>query len=156
MTVAPYDFGQARNAAAAASRAQKQAEEFIRQARADLLYLNLPVAHTMLAGSEARAAWRETWMRGAATEAPDHLERITSAPQSKHAYLAMVYRLLRAASHLRRWAISYQEVGLTTAAEVTELIQEHRPVRATYSKDLTEVAGGLRNYIIVAEKAATK
>ena len=51
-------------------------------------------------------------------------------------------------------AIGYQEIGLTSVAEITELIQEHRPVRATYSKDLTEVAGGLRNYIIVADRAA--
>ena len=28
-------------------------------------------------------------------------------------------------------------------------------MRATYPKDLTEVAGGLRNYIIVADRAAT-
>ncbi|HKP10484.1 MAG TPA: HD domain-containing phosphohydrolase [Blastocatellia bacterium] len=132
------------------------AEEFIRQARADLLYLNLPVAHTTQAGSEARAAWREAWVRGPAAAAAHDIERLTTAPQSKHAYLAMIDRLLRAASHLRTWAISYQEIGLTTAAEITELIQEHRPVRATYSKDLTEVAGGLRNYIIVADRAASK
>jgi hypothetical protein len=54
------------------------------------------------------------------------------------------------------WAIEYQEIGLATAAEIAELIKEHRPVRATYSKDLTEVVGGLRNYIIVAERAATE
>jgi hypothetical protein len=132
------------------------AEDFIRQSRADLLYLSLPVAHTAQAGSEARAEWRETWIRGTAAAATDGLERITSAPQSKHAYLAAVDRLLRAATHLRTWAISYQEIGLTSAAEITELIQEHRPVRATYSKDLTEVAGGLRNYIIVADRATNK
>ncbi|MFL6212463.1 MAG: HD domain-containing phosphohydrolase [Blastocatellia bacterium] len=132
------------------------AEEFIRQSRADLLYLTLPVAHTAQAGSEARAEWREVWVRGTATAATHGLERMTSAPQSKHAYLASVDRLLRAAAHLRTWAISYQEIGLTSAAEITELIQEHRPVRATYSKDLTEVAGGLRNYIIVADRATNK
>jgi hypothetical protein len=132
------------------------AEEFIRQARADLLYLNLPVAHTPQAGGEARGEWRETWIRGTAPAAPDSLERMIHTPQSKHAYLASIDRLLRSAAHLRTWAISYQEIGLTSAAEITELIQEHRPVRATYSKDLTEVAGGLRNYIIVADRATTK
>lgn len=129
------------------------AEEFIRKARADLLYLNLPAAHTAQAGAEARSEWREAWVRAAAAaETTDDLHRLTTAPQSKHAYLAMIDRLLRAASHLRTWAIGYQEIGLTSAAEITELIQEHRPVRATYSKDLTEVAGGLRNYIIVADR----
>jgi hypothetical protein len=132
------------------------AEEFIRQARADLLYLNLPVAHTAQAGSEARTEWREAWVRATTTAATDGIERMTNTPQSKHAYLAAIDRLLRAAVHLRTWAISYQEIGLTSAAEITELIQEHRPVRATYSKDLTEVAGGLRNYIIVADRATSK
>lgn len=127
-------------------------EEFIRQARADLLYLSLPTAHTLQAGAEARSEWRETWVRVAAIPEANDLRRLTTAPQSKHAYLAMIDRLLRAASHLRTWAIGYQEIGLTSAAEITELIQEHRPVRATYSKDLTEVAGGLRNYIIIADR----
>lgn len=129
-------------------------EEFLRQARADLLYLSLPAAHTLQAGAEARSEWRETWVRASAMPEANDLRRLTTAPQSKHAYLAMIDRLLRAASHLRTWAIGYQEIGLTSAAEITELIQEHRPVRATYSKDLTEVAGGLRNYIIVADRRA--
>ena len=42
--------------------------------------------------------------------------------------------------------------GLVSAREINELVKEHRMVRATYSKDVTEVAGGLRSYIIVAEK----
>jgi hypothetical protein len=129
------------------------AEEFIRQARADLLYLSLPAAHTAHAGAEARSEWREAWTRASATTEANDLHRLTTAPQSKHAYLAMIDRLLRAASHLRTWAIGYQEIGLTSAAEITELIQEHRPVRATYSKDLTEVVGGLRSYIIVADRS---
>ncbi|HJQ23317.1 MAG TPA: HD domain-containing phosphohydrolase [Blastocatellia bacterium] len=140
---------------AASHCANLPAESFIRQARADLLYLSLPTAHTTPGGAEARSEWREVWVRAEAlTEASD-LDRLTTAPQSKHAYLAMIDRLLRAAAHLRTWAIGYQEIGLASVAEITELIQEHRPVRATYSKDLTEVSGGLRNYIIVADRAAS-
>ena len=130
------------------------AEEFIRHARADLLYLSLPASHTAQAGAEARSEWREAWVRAQAAGAASDLERLTTAPQSKHAYLTMIDRLLRAAGHLRTWAIGYQEIGLASVADITELIQEHRPVRATYAKDLTEVAGGLRNYIIVADRAA--
>ncbi|HKQ05155.1 MAG TPA: HD domain-containing phosphohydrolase [Blastocatellia bacterium] len=140
---------------AASHSANMPAEAFIRQARADLLYLSLPAAHTTQAGAEARSEWREAWVRAEAAPEATDLDRLTSAPQSKHAYLAMIDRLLRAALHLRTWAISYQEIGLASVAEITELIQEHRPVRATYSKDLTEVAGGLRNYIIVADRAAS-
>jgi HD domain len=130
------------------------AEEFIRQARADLLYLNLPAAHAAQGGAESRSEWREVWVRGDAAAPATGLERLTTAPQSKHAYLATMDRLLRAAGHLPTWAIGYQEIGLASVAEITELIREHRPVRATYSKDLTEVAGGLRNFIIIADRTA--
>ena len=68
----------------------------------------------------------------------------------------MADRLLDAAAHIKTWAIGYQEVGLVSARDISELIKEHRPVQATYSKDLTEVAGGLRSYIIVAEKDRTR
>ena len=126
------------------------AREFISRARADLLYLDLPAAHADQGGSEARSHWRECWVIGKEPEEADDLLRLTAIPQSKQAYLAMVDGLLRAAAHIKIWAIGYQEVGLASAREISDLIKEHRPVTATYSKDLTEVAGGLRNYIIVA------
>src|SRR6185295_5907384 len=100
---------------------------------------------------EARAQWRECWIQGKDTGDADDVLMLTTIPQSKQAYLATADRLLRAAAHIRKWAIGYQESGLASAREVSDLIKEHRPVTATYSKDLTEVAGGLRNYIIVAE-----
>jgi hypothetical protein len=130
------------------------AEDFIKRARADLLYLNLPAIHAAQAGAEARSEWREAWVRGSTNAQSDDVRELMTAPQSKNAYLASVNKLLRAASNMRMWAIEYQEIGLATAAEIAELIKEHRPVRATYSKDLTEVVGGLRNYIIVAERTA--
>jgi hypothetical protein len=127
------------------------AEEFIKEAQADLLFLNLPAAHSEDAGSEARSHWRSCWVLGG--ERVEDVTKLTKIPQSKNSYLAMVDELLRAGAHIKRWAIEYQEVGLASAREVSELIKEHACVRATYSKDLTEVAGGLRNYIIIAEKA---
>jgi hypothetical protein len=54
------------------------------------------------------------------------------------------------AGHFDVWAIGYQENGPATAHEIAELIKEHRPVRARYTKDLTEVVGGMRAFIIVA------
>jgi hypothetical protein len=128
------------------------ADEFIKRARADLLYLTLPPAHSEMAGDEARSQWREAWVRGNDGQTVDELLRLMTAPQSKRAYLAKADRLLDAAAHIKTWAIGYQEVGLVSARDISELIKEHRPVQATYSKDLTEVAGGLRSYIIVAEK----
>ena len=131
------------------------AEEFVRQTRADLLYINLPSAHAPLAGSEARHEWRDCWVRG--TDEPDQYQlEIASVPQSKHSYLAILDRLLRRAAHIPTWAIEYQETGLASARDISDLIKEHRAVQATYSKDLTELAGGLRNYIIVAERAVAR
>ena len=132
------------------------ADEFIKRAKADLLYLTLPPAHSEMAGDEARSTWREAWVRGTDGQTVDELLGLMSAPQSKRAYLAMANRLLQAAAHIKTWAIGYQEVGMISARDISELIKEHRPVQATYSKDLTEVAGGLRSYIIVAERERTK
>jgi hypothetical protein len=50
------------------------------------------------------------------------------------------------------WAVACQDVGLASARDISELIKEHRPVTATYSKDVSEVVGGLRSFIIAAEK----
>ena len=130
------------------------AEDFIKRVRADMLYLNLPAIHAAQAGAEARGEWRESWVRGATSAQSDNMIELTIAPQSKNAYLTLIDNLLRAASNIRVWAIEYQEIGLATAAEIAELVKIYRPIRATYSKDLTEVIGGLRNYIIVAEKTA--
>ncbi len=128
-------------------------EEFVSRTRADLLYLNLPSAHAERAGSGTRSDWRDCWVRGADEPCADDLAKLSSVPQSKQSYLAMIDRLLRSAAHLPTWAIEYQEVGLASARDISELIKEHRPVRATYSKDLTEVTGGLHNYIIIADRA---
>ena len=56
------------------------AEDFIRQARADLLYLRSPSSQTDRGGAEARSDWRETWVTGAATSETAELSR--QAPAS--------------------------------------------------------------------------
>lgn len=129
------------------------AADFIRRIRADVLYLSLPVPQSEPVGPEARGEWRECWVAGAEDGVADETMARLRAAQSKQAFLERVASLLRAASHLRTWAIGYQEFGLASARDLSELIREYRPVRAVYSKDLTEVAGGLRNYIIVAGKS---
>jgi hypothetical protein len=126
-------------------------EEFIRHARTDLLYLSLPPAQSEPAGAEARSEWREAWVRGTDDCAgTDPLADV----QSRQSYLAAIDRLLRLGSQVKTWAIGCQETGLTSAQDLVELIKEYRPVRATYSKDLTEVVGGLRSCIVVAERPA--
>src|SRR6185295_17459266 len=124
-------------------------EEFMRQARADVLFLSLPSGHTDTGGAEARNDWRESWVNSAAAE-----KNQTATSQSKQSHLDSIERLLRLASNYRTWAIEYQEPGLASAQDLLELIKEYRQVRASYSKDVTEVAGGLRSYIIVGEKSS--
>ena len=131
------------------------AEEFVRYARADLLYLRSPSSHTDRGGAEARSEWREAWVCGA-TDGKTELGNIATPPQSKQSYLATLERLLRPASNYKVWAVEYQEPGLASVQDVIELIKEYRQVKATYSKDVTEVAGGLRSSIIVAEKSSSR
>ena len=130
-------------------------EEFIRHARADLLLLSAPSSQMDRGIAEERSEWRETWVKGASADT-DRKPGHAMTPQSRQSYLASIERLLRPASHFRTWAIEYQEPGLAGVQELVDLIKEHRPVKATYSKDVTEVAGGLRSYIIVAEKTASR
>ena len=131
------------------------AEDFIRHARADLLYLRSPSAHPDRGGAEARSEWREVWAGGTAFNESAQASLSSTPPQSKQSYLATLDRLLRPAPNFKIWAVEYQEPGLATAQDIIELIKEYRTVKATYSKDVTEVAGGLRSYIVVAEKSST-
>ncbi|MEK6302448.1 MAG: HD domain-containing phosphohydrolase [Acidobacteriota bacterium] len=124
------------------------AEEFIKQSRADLLYVSLPASQSESGGAEARSDWREAWVRGTDESRTNAL----AAVQSRQSYLAAIDRLLRLGSPVKTWAVGCQETGLTSAQDIVEIIKEYRPVRATYSKDLTEVAGGLRSFIIVADR----
>ncbi|HLG14019.1 MAG TPA: HD domain-containing phosphohydrolase [Blastocatellia bacterium] len=127
------------------------AEEFIRNSHADALYLSLPAAHAEHAGSAVRGDWRECWVRATQNAETDELLALTAKPQSKQAYLDAVDRLLGLAAHIKTWAIGCQDVGIASARDISELIKVRRAVRATYSKDVTEAAGGMRSYIMIAE-----
>src|SRR5262249_21761399 len=126
-------------------------DEFIKHARADLLFLRLPPSHSPVDGGDSRSDWKESWVLQS-SQRSEQLRQLTGV-ESRHSYLMMVDRLLRPASHINTWEIGCQELGLATAQDVLDVIKEHRHVRATYSKDVTEVAGGLRSFIIVADKA---
>jgi hypothetical protein len=127
------------------------ADDFIKHARADLLYLNLRSSRDGGAGAEGRSEWREAWVSGSQRAEADRATTPAILPQSRQSYLASIDRLLRPAGHFKTWAVECHEPGLATAQDIVDLIKEYRPVRATYSKDVTEVAGGLRSYIIVGE-----
>lgn len=130
------------------------ADEFIKHARADVLFLNLPSSRTESGGAESRSDWREAWIAGSPHSEADRTASLAVLPQSKKSCLASIDRMLRLASQFKTWAIECHEPGLATAQDIVDLIKEYRLVRATYSKDVTEVVGGLRNYIIVAEASS--
>jgi len=98
-----------------------------------------------------RGDWRECWVRATQNAETDELLALTAKPQSKQAYLDAVDRLLGLAAHIKTWAIGCQDVGIASARDISELIKVRRAVRATYSKDVTEAAGGMRSYIMIAE-----
>ncbi|HKF56649.1 MAG TPA: HD domain-containing phosphohydrolase, partial [Blastocatellia bacterium] len=127
-------------------------QQFLRDARADLMYLNLPCGQAEFGGASARPAWQDTWLLGH-RPGSDDFSQLATLPQSKKAYLEMVDRVLAAAARIRKWAIECRDTGLASARDISDLIKTHRAIQATYSKDLTEVAGGLRNYIMVSDGA---
>ena len=57
------------------------AEDFIKQARADLLYLRAPSSHSDRGGAEARSEWREAWVGGRVSLEPEMLSK-TQRPLS--------------------------------------------------------------------------
>src|SRR5262249_10010032 len=112
---------------------QLPVQQFLRDARADLMYLNLPAGHPGLWGPLDRSAWRDTWILGHAPEAADDFSRLPTLPQSKKAYLETVDRILFSASRIRRWAIECRDIGLASARDISDLIKTHRTIQATYS-----------------------
>jgi hypothetical protein len=136
-------------------------EDFVGSIHADLLFLNLIPGQSDVTGPLARSGWREIWVGngagsarvgGADANAKNDVLSLATRAQSKQTYLAVINQLLVAGGSFRKWAIECRDIGVASATDVAELVKQHRPVRAIYSKDLTEVAGGLRHYIIIAER----
>src|SRR2546423_559581 len=69
---------------------------------------------------------------------------------SKEHYLQLITHFLAAAVHIPKWAIAHAEDGFVTAAELGEIIKGFRSVEVTYTKDFSDVMGGLNIYIIIA------
>ncbi|HEV2800495.1 MAG TPA: hypothetical protein VGW12_08360 [Pyrinomonadaceae bacterium] len=139
----PFDNGQPNTSA------NKDARQFVAEARADLLFLRLP-APARTGGTNGAAsrrslpAWREEWVRGG-TEFWDEYDagragRLGGHVETKQQYLSLVEELLSAAAHIKSWAIAHDEGGYTTE-ELVETIRRVRKVETVYTKDLTELLG---------------
>jgi len=130
------------------------AHEFLRGTRADLMYARFPRPEGLAALRETIVGWREQWTRGTA-DCWDALiaqrrGQLGDQVVSKEHYLQLMTNFLASAVHIPKWAIAHAEDGFVTAAELGEIIKSFRSVEVTYTKDFSDVMGGLNIYIIIA------
>ena len=132
----------------------REAHEFIRGARVDLLFARFPRPQGLAALRNTVAGWRETWVRGG-TDAWDNLieaqcGKLGDEVASKDHYLQLISRFLAKAKHIPKWAIAHAEDGFVSAAELGEVISQFRRIEVSYNKDFSEALGGLNAFVIVA------
>jgi len=136
----PFDNGQAN------SCTNNNADDFISETPADLMFLRLPPAHAQTARMHlGRAAWREEWLRGG-----DHfwgeLEaglsgKLGAATETKSQYLHLLEETFRRASHIKNWAVAHVEDGFIQTNDITQAIGRIRRVDTIYTKDFSELTG---------------
>jgi len=132
----------------------RDGHDFIRGARAELMFVRFPRPEGLASLRNGVAGWRETWVRGT-DEAWDRLVagqrgRLGDDVASKEHYLQLVSNFLSRAKHISQWAIAHTEDGFITAAEMGEVIKQFRRVDVSYNKDFSDVIGGKNTFIIVA------
>ena len=132
----------------------RDGHDFIRGARADLMFVRFPRPEGLAGLRHSAAAWREIWVRGDG-EAWDQLitnqrGRLGDDVASKEHYLQLVSNFLSRSKHIGQWAISHTEDGFLTAGEMGDVIKQFRRVDLTYNKDFSDVIGGRNTFIIVA------
>jgi hypothetical protein len=130
------------------------ANEFIRGARADLMFTRFPRPEGLAALRRGVAGWRETWVRGTDQDwdaiIAGQRGRLGDEVVSKEHYLQLVSNFLSRAKHISQWAISHTEDGFVSAAEIGEVIKQFRRIDVTYNKDFSDVVGGRNTFIIIA------
>jgi hypothetical protein len=130
------------------------ANEFIRGARADLMFARFPRPEGLAALRRGVEGWRETWVRGTdqdwGTIIAGQRGRLGDEVVSKEHYLQLVGNFLSRAKHISQWAISHTEDGFVSAAEIGEVIKQFRRIDVTYNKDFSDVVGGRNTFIIIA------
>ena len=132
----------------------RDAHDFIRGARAELMFVRFPRPEGLAGLRQSVAGWRETWVRGNG-EVWDQLiaaqrGRLGDDVVSKEHYLQMVSNFLARAKHIQQWAIAHTEDGFVTATEMGDVIKQFRRVDVSYNKDFSDVVGGRNTFIIVA------
>ncbi len=124
----------------------KNADDFIAETPADLLFLRLPAAHAQgTRGYLGRAAWREEWLRGGSDFWPDFeaamAGKLGAATETKSQYLHLLEETLRRASHIKNWAVAHVESGFIQTQDIVDTISGVRRVDTVYTKDFSELTG---------------
>lgn len=132
----------------------RDGHDFIRGARAELMFVRFPRPEGLAGLRNGVTGWRETWVRGT-DEAWNRLiagqrGRLGDDVASKEHYLQLVSNFLSRAKHIPQWAIAHTEDGFITAAEMGDVIKQFRRVDVSYNKDFSDVIGGKNTFIIVA------
>lgn len=132
----------------------RDAHEFIRGARAELMFARFPRPEGLTALRNGIVGWRETWVRGTAAGWDELITnqrgRLGDDVMSKAHYLQLVSNFLGRAKHIPQWAISHTEDGFLTAAELGDVIKQYRRIDVTYNKDFSDLVGGKNTFIIIA------
>lgn len=124
----------------------KNADDFLAETPAELMFLRLPSAHAQnLRTYLDRAAWREEWLRGG-SEFWDTLEaamsgKLGASTETKSQYLHLLEATLRRASHIKTWAVAHVESGFIQTQDIVDTIASIRRVDTIYTKDFSELTG---------------
>src|SRR5205085_4517854 len=94
----------------------KDADAFIPDVQADLMFLRLPQPHAQASRTHlGRSAWREEWLRGNGdfwdTFEATQRGKLGAPTETKSQYLHLLEETLRRSSHIRLWAIAHVEDG---------------------------------------------
>jgi hypothetical protein len=133
----------------------RDAHDFIRGVKADLMFARLPRPAGLAAQQSTSIGWRETWVSGTDADwvrlAAGRDERLGDSVHSKEHYLELVEEFLKDARQIPKWAFAHVEDAGVSVAELSELLRRHRRRVKAYAKDFSDLLGGARAYMIVAE-----
>jgi hypothetical protein len=134
----PFDNGESNTSS------NKDADDFIAETPAELMFLRLPSAHAVtLRNHLGRHAWREEWLRGGNDFWNDvdsaFASRLGGATGTKSQYLNHLDETLRRATHIHHWAVAHVETGFISTQDIVDTISLIRRVDTIYTKDFSEL-----------------
>ncbi|MCI0339368.1 MAG: hypothetical protein L0226_17485 [Acidobacteria bacterium] len=132
----------------------RDAHEFVRGARTDLMFARFPRPEGLSALRRGVVGWRETWVRGTADDwdylIANQRGRLGDDVMSKEHYLQLISNFLTRAAHIPKWAISHTEDGFISTAEIGDVIRQFRRIEVIYNKDFSDVVSGRNTFIVIA------